>query len=68
MEKIKVTPECLSKIYMKFVEEYSKIKKLIKRVENNKMERTRKSELFVDTTDYWKGNSEIRIKQEAFSG
>ncbi|PWA84138.1 Cyclin-like protein [Artemisia annua] len=62
LEKIKVSPECLSKIYLKFVEEYSNIKTLIKRVENNKMERTRKSELFVDTTDYWKGNSELSKK------
>lgn len=61
LEKIKVSPECLSKIYMKFVEEYSNMKKLI-RVENNKMERTRKSEFFVDTTDYWKGNSELSKK------
>ncbi|GJV40102.1 plant-specific TFIIB-related protein PTF2 [Tanacetum coccineum] len=62
LKKIKVSPKCLSKIYLKFVQEYSNIKTLIKRVENNKMERSGKSKLFVDTTDYWKGNSELSKK------
>ncbi|GJS24459.1 plant-specific TFIIB-related protein PTF2 [Tanacetum coccineum] len=62
LNKIKVSPECLSKIYLKFVQDYSNIKTLSKRVENNKMERSGKSKLFVDTTDYWKGNSELSKK------
>ncbi|GKE42050.1 plant-specific TFIIB-related protein PTF2 [Tanacetum coccineum] len=57
-----VSPECLSNIYLKFVEEYSNIKTLTKRVKNNNMERSGKSMLFVDTTDLWKGNSKLSKK------
>ncbi|GKB85797.1 plant-specific TFIIB-related protein PTF2, partial [Tanacetum coccineum] len=57
-----VSPECLSNIYLKFVEEYSNIKTLTKRLKNNNMERSGKSKLFVDTTDLWKGNSKLSKK------
>ncbi|GJV02162.1 plant-specific TFIIB-related protein PTF2-like protein [Tanacetum coccineum] len=62
LKRIKVSPECLSNIYLKFVEEYSNIKTLTKRVKNNNMERSGKSKLFVDTTDLWKGNSKLSKK------
>ncbi|KAL8228126.1 hypothetical protein R6Q57_015710 [Mikania cordata] len=57
LEKLKVSPECLSAIYSKYLEEYSKVKTSVKRVEGSE-----KFDFFVDTTEYWSGDSELSKK------
>ncbi|KAK9051692.1 hypothetical protein SSX86_028320 [Deinandra increscens subsp. villosa] len=62
LERLKVSPECLSAIYSKYMEEYSKMKTLMKRGDNTKIGSSEKYDFFVDTTEYWSGDSELSKK------
>ncbi|KAI3745648.1 hypothetical protein L6452_08051 [Arctium lappa] len=62
LERLNVSPECLSTIYLKYLDEYSNVKTSIERIDNKKRERTSKSDFYVDTTDFWCGDSELSKK------
>ncbi|KAI3745663.1 hypothetical protein L6452_08066 [Arctium lappa] len=60
LERLNVSPECLSMIYLKYLDEYSNVKTSIERIDNKKRERTSKSDFCMDITDFWCGDSERR--------
>nr|XP_043636969.1 plant-specific TFIIB-related protein PTF2 [Erigeron canadensis] len=59
LEKLKVSHECLSKIYLKFLDEYTSMKASMGTVERVG---SGKSFLFLDMPEYWTGNSEMSKK------
>ncbi|KAJ0682207.1 putative transcription factor TFIIB, Cyclin-like superfamily [Helianthus annuus] len=62
LKKLKVSPECLSAIYSKYLEEYSKMNASLKRVDDTIIDGGEKFDFFVDTTEYWSGDSELSKK------
>ncbi|KAI3745651.1 hypothetical protein L6452_08054 [Arctium lappa] len=62
LERLNVSPECLSTIYLKYLDEYFNVKTSIERIDNKKREWTSKSDFYVNTTDFWCGDSELSKK------
>ncbi|KAI3745666.1 hypothetical protein L6452_08069 [Arctium lappa] len=62
LERLNVSPEYLSTIYLKYLDEYSNVKTSIERIDIKKRERTSKSDFCMDTTDFWCGDSELSKK------
>ncbi|KAM0048920.1 putative transcription factor TFIIB, Cyclin-like superfamily [Helianthus debilis subsp. tardiflorus] len=60
LETLKVSPECLSAIYSKYLEEYSNMKTSMKRVDDD-MIGSEKYDFLVDT-EYWSGESALSKK------
>lgn len=58
--RLNVTHECLSAIYSKYLEEYAKMK--TKRVDDTMIGSSEKFGFFVDTNEYWSGDSELSKK------
>ncbi|KAJ0682347.1 putative transcription factor TFIIB, Cyclin-like superfamily [Helianthus annuus] len=60
LETLKVSPECLSAIYSKYLEEYSNMKTSMKKVDDD-MIGSEKYDFSVDT-EYWSGESALSKK------
>lgn len=57
LEKLQISPECLSLIYSKFLEELSDFQSTLGSGKENR--RMRGHDNFLDCTDWWKGKSEL---------
>lgn len=63
LEKLKISPKCLSAIYLKYLEEYSRMKTALTKVDNSRVVRSKKSDFLVDINEcYWNGHSELSKK------
>ncbi|XP_076951517.1 plant-specific TFIIB-related protein PTF2 [Bidens hawaiensis] len=62
LERLMVSPECLSTIYSKYMEEYYNVESSMKRVDDITVGSVEKYDFLVDTTEYWSGNSELSKK------
>ncbi|KAK1424742.1 hypothetical protein QVD17_20080 [Tagetes erecta] len=60
LSRLNVTHECLSAIYSKYLEDYSKMK--MKKVDDTMTGSSEKFDFYVDTTEYWSGDSELSKK------
>lgn len=59
LEKLNISPECLSTIYLKYLDEYSS---MVRTDNNIREENSEKYDFFVDGREYWSGNSELSKK------
>ncbi|KVI07704.1 plant-specific TFIIB-related protein PTF2 [Cynara cardunculus var. scolymus] len=62
LERLNVSSECLSTIYLKYLDEYSNVKTSIQGIDNRMTEWTSKSDFCMDTRDFWCGDSELSKK------
>ncbi|KAM7503168.1 hypothetical protein LguiB_002072 [Lonicera macranthoides] len=64
LERLKVSPECLSTIYLKFLDEFNGVKSTIENGEDSRRKRGRGFDAPVckNTTEWWKGKSELSRK------
>ncbi|XP_071736146.1 plant-specific TFIIB-related protein PTF2-like [Rutidosis leptorrhynchoides] len=59
LEKLNVSSECLSEIYLKYLDDYSNMKG---KTDTMKDVRSKRSDILVDMPEYWSGNSELSKK------
>ncbi|KAL4585711.1 hypothetical protein LXL04_010335 [Taraxacum kok-saghyz] len=59
LEKLMISPECLSTIYMKYLDEYSEMKSSMVNISKKRIE---KYDFLMNEREYWSGNSELSKK------
>ncbi|CAI9279551.1 unnamed protein product [Lactuca saligna] len=62
LEKLNISPECLSTIYLKYLNEYSEMKSSMATLENRNEKRSERYDFLMDGLEYWSGDSELSKK------